>query len=273
MDVVISLLFDSLWPAYLALGLFAGFLAGLLGIGGGAVMVPILAMIFAAQGLPQEHLMHLALGTSMAVIIFTAISSIRAHHARGGVLWSVVRDITPGILFGTFAGSLVVSRIPTRELSWFFAGLVCLIALQMALNLKPKASRGLPGRAGLIATGSGIGCVSALAAIGGGAMTMPFLTFCNVRVQQAIGTSAAVGLPIALSGTLGYLWNGSHVEGLPLGSYGYVYLPALFWVTTTSMLAAPWGAKLAHKLPVATLKRLFALVLVSLAVKLIASLS
>lgn len=258
--------------AYLALGAFAGLLAGLLGIGGGAVMVPILAMIFTAQDLPHEHVMHLALGTSMAVIIFTALSSIRAHHARGGVLWDVVRDITPGILIGTFLGSLLASRIPTRELSWFFAGLVCLIALQMALNLKPKAGRSLPGRSGLVLTGSGIGLVSALAAIGGGAMTMPFLSFCNVRIQQAIGTSAAVGLPIALSGTLGYLWNGWHESGLPPGSLGYVYLPALLWVTMTSMLVAPLGARLAHRLPVATLKRLFALILIMLAAKLITSL-
>lgn len=255
---------------YLALGTFAGFLAGMLGIGGGLVLVPTLAMMFSAQGLfPADAVLHVALGTAMASIIFTALSSLRAHHSHGAVLWKVVKFITPGILIGTLFGTLIASRIPTRPLAVFFTCFVCLVALQMAMNLKPKATRQLPGSWGVGGVGVGIGALSALVAIGGGALTVPFLTWCNVRVQQAIGTSAAVGLPIALGGTAGYIFNGWNVAGLPGGSLGYVYLPALAVLVLGSMATAPFGARLAHRLPVATLKRIFAGLLVVLAGKML----
>lgn len=262
--------FSIWWLAYLGLGLFVGFVAGLLGIGGGTVLVPILAMIFTAQGFAPEHVLHLALGSSMATIIFTAIASLRAHHKHGAVIWPVVRDITPGILLGTGLGTLVASRIPTRELAIFFTVFVALIALQMLANLKPAPTRQLPGRLGTAGVGVGIGIVSALVAIGGGALTVPFLTWCNVRMQSAIGTSAAVGLPIALGGTIGYVWNGLHVSGLPAQSVGFVYLPAVAFVMVASITTAPLGAKLAHRLPVATLKRIFAGVLILLSLKMLA---
>jgi uncharacterized membrane protein YfcA len=255
---------------YLALGLFAGFLAGMLGIGGGLVLVPTLAMMFSAQGLfPADDVLHAALGTSMASIIFTALSSLRAHHSHGAVLWKVVGTITPGILLGTLAGTLLASQVPTRPLAVFFTGFVCLVALQMAMNLKPKPTRQLPGPWGVGGVGVGIGTLSALVAIGGGALTVPFLSWCNVRVQQAIGTSAAVGLPIAVGGTAGYVFNGWQVPGLPPGSLGYVYLPALAVLVVGSMTTAPLGARLAHRLPVATLKRVFAGLLVLLAGKML----
>lgn len=255
---------------YLALGLFAGFLAGMLGIGGGLILVPSLAMIFTAQGLfPTADILHMALGTSMASIIFTALSSLRAHHDHGAVLWKVVGIITPGIFLGTLAGTLVASRVPTRPLAVFFTVFVCLVALQMGMNLKPKPTRQLPGPWGIGGFGVGIGALSSLVAIGGGALTVPFLTRCNVRVQQAIGTSAAVGLPIAVGGTAGYVFNGWNLPGLPTGSLGYVYLPALAVLVAGSMATAPYGAKLAHRLPVATLKRLFAGLLVLLAGKML----
>lgn len=255
---------------YLALGTFAGFLAGMLGIGGGLVLVPSLAMMFSTQGLfSSDDVLHVALGTSMASIIFTALSSLRAHHSHGAVLWKVVGTITPGILLGTVAGTLIAARVPTRPLAVFFTIFVCFVALQMALNLKPKASRQLPGPWGVGGVGFGIGTLSALVAIGGGAMTVPFLTWCNVRVQQAIGTSAAVGLPIAIGGTAGYIYNGWHVPGLPTGSLGYVYLPALVVLVLGSMATAPIGARLTHRLPVATLKRIFAGLLVTLAGKML----
>ena len=200
----------SLWAAaYLALGAFSGFFAGLLGIGGGLVMVPALTMMFAAQPqFPPGEVLHLALGTSMATIIFTAVASLRTHHSHGAVLWGVFRTITPGILLGTGVGTLFASNVPTRPLAIFFAFFVSVVALQMAMNLKPKPSRELPGALGIGAVGFGIGALSSLVAIGGGALTVPFLTWCNVRVQNAIGTSAAVGLPIAIGGTLGYIFNG-----------------------------------------------------------------
>ena len=260
------------WLAYLALGAFTGFFAGMLGIGGGLVMVPVLTLMFAAQGFVPAEVLHLALGTSMAAILFTSISSLRAHHAHGAVLWPVVGRITPGILGGTLLGTLLASQVPSRPLALFFAVFVIFVAIQMFINLKPKPARELPGFTGMTTVGGGIGVVSSLVAIGGGALTVPFLSWCNVRVQHAIGTSAAVGFPIALGGALGYIFNGwGHLE-LPTGSLGYVSLPALVWLVVASMLTAPIGARLAHRLPVATLKRIFAGLLILLAGKMLISL-
>ena len=259
------------WPLlYIGLGLFTGFSAGMLGIGGGLVMVPALTMMFAAQpGFPPDQALHMALGTSMATILLTSLSSLRTHHQHGAVLWKVVRQITPGILLGTALGTLLASRVPTRPLAVFFTVFVCLVALQMILNLKPKPSRQLPGAASVFSVGLGIGSISALVAIGGGAFTVPFLTWCNVRVQKAIGTSAAVGFPIAVGGSLGYVYNGwGHAE-LPALSLGFVYLPALAWMIPPSMLMAPLGARLTHSLPVPALKRIFAGLLVALATKML----
>lgn len=258
------------WLAYIGLGLFTGVFAGMLGIGGGLVMVPTLAMMFAAQaGFPPAEVLHMALGTSMATILFTSFSSLRAHHQHKAVLWDVFKQITPGILFGTLLGTLFASRVPFKPLALFFTGFVCLVALQMIFNLKPKPSRELPGAGGLFTVGTGIGAISALVAIGGGALTVPFLTWCNVRVQKAIGTSAAIGFPIAVGGSLGYIYNGWGHADLPAWSLGYVHLPALAWMVPPSMLVAPLGARLAHRLPVATLKRIFAGLLIALASKML----
>jgi len=263
----------SLWLAYIALGAAAGFFAGLMGVGGGTVLVPVLAMIFAAQGFPPQQVLHLALGTSLAVIVFTSLSSLRAHHRHGAVLWPVVWAIAPGILAGTLLGSLAASRLPTRPLALFFVLFVTLVALQMMADVRPKPGRELPGKLGVAAVGGGIGFISALVAIGGGAMSVPFLTWCNVKMHQAIGTASAIGFPIAVSGTVGYVLTGlAQSAVLPEGSLGYVYLPALFWVSAISMLFAPLGARTAHRLPVRTLKRLFAGILILLAVKMAVSL-
>ena len=253
--------------SYLALGLFSGFVAGLLGVGGGAVMVPILTMLFAAQGFPDTEVLHLALGTSMATIIFTSVSSARAHHAHGAVLWPVVRAIAPGIVIGTLVASQFAVRIPTRPLAAFFCAFILYVAVQMMLGIKPKPSRELPGTVGMTSAGLVIGGVSALVAIGGGSLSVPFMTWCNVQVQKAIATSAAIGFPIALAGTVGYLIGGYGHPGLPTGSIGFIFVPALACTLVASMLTAPIGARLAHRLPVATLKRIFAGVLVVLAGK------
>ena len=259
--------------AYLALGAFAGLFAGMLGIGGGLVLVPALALFFAAQGLvPASETLHMALGTSMASIIFTALASIRTHHGHGAILWNVVKSFTPGILAGTALGTLFAANVPARPLAIFFTIFVSIVALQMAMNLKPKPTRELPGPLAVAGVGLGIGVLSSLVAIGGGSFTVPFLTWCNVRVQQAIGTSAAVGLPIAIGGTLGYVFNGLGEVGLPSGSLGYVFLPVLAILVVATMVTAPIGARLAHRLPVATVKRLFAGILVLLAAKMLWSL-
>ena len=257
---------------YAALGLFSGFVAGLLGVGGGAVMVPVLTMLFAAQGFPESEILHLALGTSMATIIFTSISSTRAHHAHGAVLWPVVRGVAPGIVVGTLAAAQFAVRVPTRPLALFFCAFIAYVAVQMILNIKPKPHRELPGPIGLSAAGLVIGGVSALVAIGGGSLSVPFMTWCNVQVQKAIATSAAIGFPIAVAGTVGYLIGGYGHAGLPAGSVGFIFLPALACLLVTSMLTAPLGARLAHRLPVPLLKKIFAGVLVLLAGKMLSGL-
>ena len=254
---------------YLVLGAVAGFFAGLLGVGGGAIMVPVLALMFAAQGFPDAHLMHLALGTSMATIVFTSISSLSTHHQHGAVQWPIVRTIAPGILLGTFAGAQLASVIPTRPLAIFFTVFMSYVAFQMLANIKPKPSRQLPGSVSMFAVGGGIGAVSALVAIGGGSLSVPFMTWCNIKMHHAIGTSAAIGLPIALAGTAGYLVGGTGATGMPVGSFGYIYLPALLACVAMSVLTAPLGAKAAHRLPVATLKKVFAGVILLLLAKMV----
>ncbi len=263
---------DLWWLSYPILGAAVGFFAGLLGIGGGGIMVPVLASLFAAQGFPADKLVHMALGTSMAAIVMTSISSLRSHHRHGAVLWPVVRHITPGILIGTFGATFIAAHLDSGPLAIFFACFMAYVAVQMLLNVKPKPSRELPGPFGISLAGLTIGGISALVAIGGGSLSVPFMTWCNVRMQNAIGTSAAIGLPIALAGTLGYIVNGWNVENTPALTFGFIYLPALVLITGVSMFTAPLGAKLAHRLPVATLKKVFAGVLVLLSLKMLHSL-
>lgn len=255
--------------AYLALGAVVGFMAGLLGIGGGAIMVPVLTAMFAQQGMQSENVVHMALGTSMAAIVVTAVSSLRTHHQHQAVLWPVVWRITPAILVGTFAATWLATLLPTRALAIFFSCFMGYVALQMVLNIKPPARRQLPGGAGISLAGLIIGGISALVAIGGGSLTVPFLTWCNVRIQQAIGTSAAVGLPIALSGAVGYMINGWSESGMSDYRIGFVYLPAVALISVVTYFTAPVGAHLAHRLPVATLKKIFAALLLLLSLKML----
>ena len=252
---------------YLAVGLIAGLLAGLLGVGGGLVIVPMLVFCFVKQDIQPEVIMHLALGTSLASIIFTSISSFMSHHRRGAVDWTIVKRIVPGILIGTFLGTFVASRLSTGFLKGFFCVFLYTVATQMIINKKPKASRELPGNAGMFGVGSTIGVASALVGIGGGSLSVPFMIWCNVAAHRAIGTSAAIGFPIAIAGALGYVVNNLHAANLPPYSIGYVYLPALLFIVCFSVLTAPLGAKLAHALPVDKLKRIFALFLYAVATK------
>lgn len=262
----------DLWWAFLLLGAAVGFFAGLLGVGGGSLMVPVLTTLFASLHFMPQQQLHLALGTSMAAIIITSIASARTHQRHGAVLWPVVRLMSAGVVIGTFSASLIAAQVPQLPLAIFFSCFMSYVALQLLLNIKPKAGRELPGTIGMTGTGVGIGAISALVAIGGGSLTVPFLTWCNVKVQQAIGTSAAMGLPIALSGTIGYAVAGWQQPGLPAFSVGYIYLPAVLLISAVSVLTAPLGASLAHRLPVALLKKIFALLLISLAVKMLVSL-
>jgi len=255
--------------AYLALGVLVGFLAGLLGIGGGMTMVPILAMLFPAQGFPFETKMQVILATSMATIIATSISSVRAHHGRGAVDWRVVTLMSPGILLGALAGTHLVAHLSTVFLGVFFTLFLFYTATQMLLDFRPKATRTLPGPVGLTIAGLVVGVLSAMVGAGGGFFSVPFLTWSNVPIHAAVGTSAALGFPIAVFTTIGNVWNGWSAAYVPQPSLGYVYLPALVGICTTSVLLAPAGARLAHRLPVATLKRIFAVLLYALAFKML----
>lgn len=255
----------------LALGAFVGVAAGLLGIGGGGILVPILTTMFVAMKFPSEHVVHVALGTAMASMIPTAFGSLRAHHARGAVNWSVVQKITPGILLGTFAATFLVKYLSTLWLAVFFACFMAYVSAQMWLNIKPRPQRELPGVAGLSVTGLIIGSVSALVAIGGGSLSVPFMMWCNINIRNAIATSAGIGFPIAIAGTIGYLLNGWDQTGLPEHTIGFVYWPAVLLITVVSFFTTKIGANLAHSLPLGTLKKVFAVLLLLLSLKMLHS--
>jgi uncharacterized membrane protein YfcA len=252
---------------YLLLGVAAGFLAGLLGVGGGLVMVPVLAWTFALQGIAPGLWMHLALGTSLAVIVFTSISSVRAHYQHGAVRTAIFLRMAPGILFGALLGALSARYIEQDALRWFFAFFELVVAIQMAWAIKPKPHATEPGWPRSTAAGTVIGAVSSWVGIGGGTLTVPWLVWHGIRMQEAVATSAAVGMPIAIAGAAGYILGGwGHVD-LPAQSWGFVYLPAWGVIAVGSVLAAPLGARAAHALDAVKLKRIFALVLFVLAIK------
>lgn len=252
---------------YLLVGVIAGILAGLLGIGGGLVIVPMLVYCFTMQGINHIHLMHLALGTSMASIVFTSVSSFLAHHKKGAVDWRIVQRITAGILVGTFAGAWLASKLSTGFLKGFFVIFLYYVAIQLILDKKPPASREFPGNAGMFSAGGIIGAISSLVGIGGGSLSVPFMMWCNMPIHNAIGTASAIGFPLAVAGTLGYLTSGFKQASLPSFSLGFVYLPALLGIVMASVVTAPLGARLAHSLPVARLKKIFALLLLIVATK------
>jgi uncharacterized membrane protein YfcA len=257
------------WLSYPLLGVFAGFVAGLFGVGGGLTIVPLLFMLFTAQAFPVEHSMHLALGTSMATIVFTSIASMRAHHGHRAVRWDIVKSFAPGLVLGTLSGSFIATGVQTRPLGMVFAAIVYYASLQMMLDFKPKPHRQLPGTIGMVIAGTLIGVVSSLVAAGGGFLSIPFMVFCNVVIHHAVGTSAALGFPIALAGTIGYIASGLKTPGLPEFSLGYVYLPAFIGVVAISFLMAPVGARLSHRLPVKQLKRAFGGFLALMATKML----
>ncbi len=281
------------WLVYLLLGSIVGFFAGLLGIGGGIIAVPVLTFIFTAQDFPPDRILHFALGTTMATIIFTSAASLRAHHAHGAVNWAIVKKITPGIILGTLTGATLAGTLTSQFLSIIVMIFIFFSATRMLLKILPAPDRSksgsfwqslpflttsatparnyqLPGRNGLFAAGSLIGLISSLVAIGGGLLTIPFLTLCNVKLHHAIGTAAAIGFPIAVAGTIGYMANGmTQLQTLPAYSLGYIYLPALAWIVLASMLTAPIGAKATHTTKADILGKIFVLLLYLLAIKML----
>ena len=255
----------TLLAALLALGATIGFGAGLLGIGGGMLTVPFMTLLFTMQKFPPEHVVHMAIATSLATIMFTSISSVRAHNKRGAVLWPVAKRLAPGIVVGSLVGAKIAGALPTQWLALVFAVFVSVSATQMLLGRKPEPTRQLPGSLGMFSVGGVIGIVSAIVGAGGGFLSVPFMMWCNVRVHNAVATSASLGFPIAAAGTLGYVISGWHLTGITPGAVGYIHIPALVALAATSMLTAPLGARTAHALDTSRLKRLFALLLYLLA--------
>ncbi len=281
------------WLIYLLLGALVGFFAGLLGIGGGLIVVPVLTFIFTAQDFPPERILHLALGTTMATIIFTSTASLLAHHAHGAVNWAIVKKMTPGIIFGTLTGATLAGSFTSQFLSIIVTMFIFFAATRMLLQNYPVPDRfnigllrrrftifftqifpvkdnQLPGKKGLFAAGGLIGLISSLVAIGGGLLTIPYLALCNVKLHHAIGTAAAIGLPIAVAGSIGYIANGmaqSHI--LPDYSLGYVYLPALSGIALASILTAPIGAKTTHIAKADFLRKILVLLLYLLAIRML----
>lgn len=254
---------------YLAVGATTGIAAGLLGVGGGFIIVPGLAHLMPGLGVSSDLAMHLAIGTSLATIVVTSLSSIRAHHRRGAVLWPVVARMTPAILLGAAVGALVADQLRGDSLRAVFGSFALVVSAQMWFGAKPKPHRGLPGWGGMSLAGGVIGVLSAIIGIGGGSLTVPFLAWCNVVMRNAVATSAAVGLPIAVGGALAFIAVGWGHPALPEWSSGYVYWPAVLGVVLPSVLLAPLGARWAHSLPTAVLKKGFAVFLALLGVKML----
>ena len=196
---------------------------------------------------------------------------MRAHYAKDAILWPIVKVMAIGIILGTFIATFVAVNIPSIYLALFFSLFMAYVSIQIFLDKKPKPSRTLAGNGGLLLAGSGIGAISALVSIGGGSLTVPYLLWQNVDIKKAIGTSAALGFPISVVGTLGYIINGWAVTTGENYTFGFVYIPAVVLISATSYFTAPYGARLAHKLPVKTLKKVFALLLILLSLKMLFS--
>lgn len=254
---------------YPLLGVFAGLTAGLLGVGGGIVVVPVLIYSFTALGFSPEVLTHMAVGTSLATIIITSLGSVYQHHRKGAVLWDILLWFTVGLVAGALFGAVVADQLRGRVLQVLFGLFAMVIAWQMLRGLKPKPSRNLPGPLGLSVVGVVIGTVSSIFGIGGGSLSVPYLTWCNIKMQQAVGTSSAGGIPIAIAGALGFVWTGWQHPDLPDYSLGYVYLPALLGIGISSVIFSQIGARWAHRLPAATLKKIFAVLLAVVGAKLL----
>lgn len=254
----------------LAVGSIAGFIAGLLGIGGGMIIVPVVLWVLQMKGLGGiEHAQHLAVGTSFAIMVFTTFSSVMAQQRKGSVDWAVVRRMAPGMVVGVMIGSMLAKRLSNEALQVFFIVFVVLVALKTLTDAKPKPTRSLPGPAGLAAVGSLFGMASSWVGIGGGSLSVPFMLYCNVPVRTAVGTSAGLAWPIAVAGAVGYLYSGWNVAGLPEGTLGFWYLPAVAVLSVATMLFAPLGVKAAHKLPPEKLKLAFGLLLLVIAARML----
>jgi uncharacterized membrane protein YfcA len=257
-----------IWLAYALTGLFAGFLAGYLGIGGGLVLVPVLSWLFSQDPATAGMAVQMAVATSLATMLFTSMSSLLAHQRRGAIMWILVRQMLPGLLAGALLGSVIAHRIGNTALGMLFGVFALLIGLQMLRGSRPFGNRPLPGPVPVAATGFGIGTLSSLLGIGGGSMTVPWLLWHAQQVQKSIATAAACGYPIAVAGTIGFALLGDNQAGTP--TLGYVHLPALAGVALFSIFGAPLGVAAVHRSSPLFAKRFFALFLLLVAIKMLA---
>jgi len=260
------------WITYAALGVFVGFFSGLLGIGGGSMIVPVLGLTFVAFNFSPDQVLHLSLGTSLAAMIISTASSTYAHDRLGAVRWDIVKRLAPGIAIAGLASGLIARALPLTFLKVFFLCFMGYVAYQIIFGLKPKPGHTIPGPLGTAAVGLGIGVLSALAGVGGAMLSVPFMMYCAVDFKRAIATSAAISFVVSCAGAIGFIGAGFGEPGLPPGSIGYVYVPAFIGISLTSVFLAPLGARTAHRMPVANLKKVFALFLLVLAGKLAYSL-
>jgi uncharacterized membrane protein YfcA len=259
--------------AFCATGLAAGFLAGLMGVGGGVVIVPALVWVFASEGFAPHALMHLAIGTSLMTIVATASAAAAAHHRRGAVRGRVLAGLAPGLLLGAALGGQLARQIPTTSLRFVFACFLLFVSLRLLWGGQPQASNRSPPTAIQVLVGATIGAVSALVGIGGGTLTVPYLVWSGLPLRQAVGTSASAAIPLALSGAASFALAGWNVGGLPEASSGYIYWPAFAALAPAAVLMAPLGARLAHRLPTAVLRRSFGALVLLIAVKMMLGLA
>lgn len=256
---------------YLLLGSFVGFMAGLLGVGGGGILVPLLVVLFTHQGMPPEKVVHMALGTALACMILSSIASTRAHAARGAVVWKIAGGLAPGIMVGTLLSTYVAARINGTYIAAFFTGFMALVAIQLFANWKPKPGKQESSIHELLSVGMGIGAISALAAVGGGFLSMIYMTYKNLELKKAIGTSAALGFSIAITGTLGYMISGwSDTLDKPY-TLGFIYVPAFIAISLSSIAAAAYGVKWAHRLPDTFLRKLLGIISLLLSLRMLYS--
>lgn len=253
----------------LVLGAVIGFMAGLLGIGGGLIAVPALLHILPSVGIPAEHLPHVAIATSLAAIILTSLSSARAHNKRENIPWELFRSMLPGFVLGAICSGFISELIEASFLQQIFAVFVILMAIQMAFPFRPNSNSSMPSTVSLFFAAVIIAIIAGLMGIGGGVLLIPFLTWCGLQMRYAIGFSSATGLLIALFGSIGYTLAGWNVATLPEGTIGFIYIPALVGIATTSILIAPLGAKAATNWPTAKLKKIFAVFLAFVGLKLV----
>ncbi|TNE60638.1 MAG: sulfite exporter TauE/SafE family protein [Alphaproteobacteria bacterium] len=253
-------------------GLVAGFLAGLLGIGGGIVTIPALFVVFADIGVPHEWRMHVAIATSLTIIIATNSSSVWAHHKKGGVDWHVVKDWWWAVALGAVLGSYFAKMLKTAELVYIFATLAAFLAAKMLLPFdRWKLGENLPRGFFRYFNPGIIGFFSAVMGIGGGSFSVPYMTLYNVPIHRAVGTASLIGLVISMAAGMGYLVNGWGVAGLPAGMAGFIHLPSAATVAVAAVVMAPVGAKVAHRLPKKVLSIAFGLFLVLATIRLVSS--